>query len=148
MKSNPWGYMTWSLFHTLIELLPEKCYNELGPKLLNIMKSLCTVLPCPECSEHATEYLRGITFNHLPTKQHFKIFLHQFHNTVNYKTRKPFHDETVLEQYKKGNIRVMYRNVYILFTKNYGNSRMMMYSVRRGRVLKNLNQFIQRYYCP
>ena len=146
MKSNPWGMVTWTLFHTLIELLPDEKYNTVGEDLFNQIKSLCTVLPCPSCSTHATHYLRNVRYSQIPSKMHMKLFFHQFHNTVNHRTNKPIESPEILEKYKLGNLMKIYRVVYGLFTKNYGNTRMMMYTIRRKHILSKLYQFIKTHY--
>ena len=143
---NNWGKFTWTLFHTLIELLPDNNYKQLGPIIFNSIKSICTVLPCPDCSAHATEYLKSVQFNHLPTKEHMKQFFYHFHNHINKNNNKPIYPYKNMDKYKQGNLTVIYNNVNILFSKNYGNPRMMVNSLRRKKILQHLHKIIQQYY--
>ena len=74
-----WGNATWTLFHTLIEKIKNENYKRVGPIVFNIIKNICSVLPCPDCKQHAIEYLKPVTFKHFPTKEHMKQFFYHFH---------------------------------------------------------------------
>ena len=143
---NNWGQYTWILFHTLVELIPTDKYKTIGPIIFNTIKNLCTILPCPSCSAHATEYLKFIKFNQIPTKEHLKQFMYQFHNNINIMNRKPTFPYALMEKYKQGNLHVIFNNVQTLFNKNYGNPRMMANSMRRKKILEHLDTIIKKYY--
>ncbi len=143
---NNWGQFTWTLFHTLIELIPNDKYKTLGPIIFNTIKNMCTILPCPDCSAHATDYLKFITIKQLPTKEHLKRFMYQFHNNINIMNRKPIYPYNEMDKYKKGNLQIIFNNVQILFNKNYGNPRMMVNSTRRKKILQQVNTIIKTHY--
>ena len=142
-----WGHITWILFHTLIEKLNENQYQHLGPIILNVIKSICSILPCPICKEHATNYIKHVKFKtHLPTKEHMKQFFYHFHNNVNIKTRKPIYPYENMNKYNNGNIRIIYNNFCILHNKNYGNPRMMANNIKKQHIFNHLNTIINKYY--
>ena len=78
-----WGKPTWFLLHTLAEKVNEDNFSTLRKDLLDIVYSICTNLPCPDCANHAKIYLDGINFNTIQTKQDLKMMLFIFHNSVN-----------------------------------------------------------------
>lgn len=78
-----WGKPTWFLLHTLAEKVNEDNFPTLRKDLLDIVYSICTNLPCPDCANHAKIYLDGINFNTIQTKQDLKMMLFIFHNSVN-----------------------------------------------------------------
>jgi len=78
-----WGKPTWFLLHTLAEKVNEDQFSYLRKDLLDIVYSICTNLPCPDCANHAKIYLDGINFNTIQTKQDMKMMLFIFHNSVN-----------------------------------------------------------------
>lgn len=105
-QSNPkkmkWGEPTWFLFHTLAEKIKPEYFSIIRTELLNNIYTICKNLPCPMCASHATHYLNGINFNTITTKEHLKLMLFQFHNTVNEKKGLPiFHLVDLDEKYEK-----------------------------------------------
>lgn len=80
-----WGKPTWYLLHTLAEKVKDENFSSVRKDLLDIIYSICTNLPCPDCANHARVYLDGINFNTIQTKEDLKLMLFIFHNTVNKK---------------------------------------------------------------
>lgn len=82
-KPMKWGEPTWFLFHTLAEKVKPEFFPEIQKELLNLIYTICSNLPCPNCAKHATQYLNGINFNTINTKDALRFMLHRFHNEVN-----------------------------------------------------------------
>jgi hypothetical protein len=82
-KPMKWGQPTWFLFHTLAEKIKPEYFNEIRKDLLNLIYTICSNLPCPNCAKHATQYLNNINFNTITTKDALRLMLHRFHNEVN-----------------------------------------------------------------
>jgi hypothetical protein len=78
-----WGPAVWFFLHTISVKIKEESFHALRIPLLNHIYSICTNLPCPECSNHAKSYLDGINFNTIQTKSDLKKMLWAFHNSVN-----------------------------------------------------------------
>ena len=59
MSKKEWGNAIWNLFHILsIKLKPEHV-SEI-PKIVDTITSICGMLPCPICHEHAISILSKI----------------------------------------------------------------------------------------
>ena len=67
-----WGEPTWTFFHTLIEKIKDEDYDTEKEVLLKFIKNICSNLPCPDCKQHATNYMSKITIKHIATKEMFK----------------------------------------------------------------------------
>ena len=63
-----WGPPTWTMLHILAEKVNETDYPRLSAQLFGMVKRICAVLPCPECSEHATTFLNTIKQTFQPKK--------------------------------------------------------------------------------
>ena len=63
MDIKVWGNNIWYLFHTIAYKIKEDEFNNIKQDLFYIVKTICQNLPCPECSEHATN-LRGFLVVH------------------------------------------------------------------------------------
>ena len=126
MDIKVWGNNIWYLFHTIAYKIKEDEFNNIKQDLFYIVKTICQNLPCPECSEHATNLLKKVNFDNISNKQEFKILLFNFHNTVNKKLNKPlFKEEELDPKYKNANIYNLYTNFNIIFTNNNTNPLMM-----------------------
>ena len=99
--SKVWANPVWYFFHGLAEKVHEDFYNTNKGACLNIVKSICKILPCPLCRREATRYMARISIHHVPTKQLFKRMLFEFHNSVNKKLRKRIFPFAGLEKYSR-----------------------------------------------
>ena len=75
-----WGNATWYLFHTLSFKMKDEHFDELKNDFLNICTKICATLPCPDCSEHATEIMRNVKRENIKTKKDLQLFFFDFHN--------------------------------------------------------------------
>jgi len=82
-KSMKWGEPTWFLFHTLAEKIKPNEFEFYKLELFEIIKTICNTLPCPDCANHATEYMSKVNFKNIRTKTDLQIMLWTFHNEVN-----------------------------------------------------------------
>lgn len=139
MSKKEWGNITWKFFHTLAEKIDENHFSDIKDKLINIILNTCSNLPCPDCSEHATNILKRSYIKNINNKNHFIEFLRQFHNIVNIKLeKKEVKKEEIVEMYKNENISKIF-NQFIYYYKNIRTSeRMMSNNFHRNLYLKNL----------
>lgn len=93
MGSLIWGTYTWYLFHAMAEKINIKYFDEEKENIINHIKSICSVLPCPKCVNHAKICLKYI--DNVKTKDELRIFLYDFHNKVN--KRRSIHDFDILK---------------------------------------------------
>ena len=78
-----WGAPTWALFHTIPEKLSNQKFVENKTSIIQLITTICNNLPCPSCSQHATQYMRKVNFNAIHTVEDLKKMLYIFHNSVN-----------------------------------------------------------------
>ena len=71
-----WGPPIWTLFHVLAEKINEHLYPFYAGQLLNVVKHICSALPCPECTNDATIFLSKIKLQDLKTKDDFKKMIY------------------------------------------------------------------------
>ena len=78
-----WGAPVWTFLHTICEKIKEEEFNNIKGELFEIIVKVCSNLPCPECTRHASEYMKKINFNKITCKRELKLMLYTFHNSVN-----------------------------------------------------------------
>jgi len=136
-----WGPAVWRLFHTLSGRLSDATYNALSPQLFNQIVRICRFLPCPECSNDASNFLAKIKLSEIKNKEQFKNTFYLFHNWVNAKKRKP------LFNYGNINIYNQYRiidvvNDFIAKYQTKGNMKLLTESFQRQLIIKDFKKWI------
>ena len=137
-----WGPPTWILFHTLIEKMTDDGFNKVGLQLFRYFKRICNNLPCPDCAQHATQFLSRVNIANIKSKTDLKNMFYLFHNVVNKRKNKSMYNVNNLEQHYKSNNTI---NVYNNFIKNFktkGNMRLLADAFQRTILLKEFKKWI------
>lgn len=103
VSKSVWGPCVWYLFHTLAYKVVPDDLPAIKTELLQYIQRICANLPCPECTQHATQYMNQNVrkISAIQTKEQLQYFLIDFHNTVNARKGKPaFTYEQAEEKYK------------------------------------------------
>jgi hypothetical protein len=98
------------------------------------------MLPCPECSEHATKYISNIKPGILKTKYDMANMLCHFHNSVNFRKRLPYFNPSLLSNYEKVSIVSAFNNFVKAFT--LPTQRQMNENLHRKMMASHLQTFI------
>ena len=142
MSPNEWGPPIWTFFHTLAEKIHEDAYAELMPQLVAYIKKICVYLPCPDCSQHAGQFLAKVNFSTIKTKNDFKNIMFIFHNMVNHRNKKPQFNIADLSKYANGgNIIDAYNNFITVFQTN-GNMKLLADSFQRKRLISEFKKWL------
>jgi hypothetical protein len=136
-----WGPPTWNFFHTLAEKINEDKFSAVFPQVVTILKQICRNLPCPDCANHATQFLEKVNFANIKTKSDFKNIMYFFHNTVNRRKRKTPFDMKNLELYGKNNIITAYNN-FIAVYHTSGNMKLLADSFQRKIIVNQLKKWM------
>lgn len=143
MKNTSWGNPTWIFLHTIVSKINKYKFNENKEVIIDIIKSICFNLPCPECSKHSLEFLNTIKFQNVTKKEDLIEILYVFHNQVNKNLRKPEFQEENLEIYKSYDITEKLN----IFLKAY-NARLpnalMNLSFRRTKITKKIIEYFSK----
>ena len=109
-----WGPPTWMFFHCFAEKINTPFYEKNYIKCFDIIKKICSSLPCPICQYHAMSYLKRINVHALRKKEQFKRFLFNFHNYANVNTKKKNGEYKYTSEIRK---RYIYKYFKIFFSK-------------------------------
>jgi len=135
-KSMKWGEPTWFLLHTIAEKVKDASFSSIRGELLQLIYTICTNLPCPDCATHATAYLNGINFNAIQTKEQLKNMLFTFHNVVNARKGYPqFYQGDLDEKYSKAITMNIILNFMNYFENKTSNSHMMANNLYRTKAI-------------
>ena len=143
-SKKQWGNACWYLFHTLAYKLKEAHAKEI-PTILNHIITICSNLPCPDCSKHATETLRRLNTQIIKNKESLINAMFQFHNIVNRHTgKKQFSKKEHDELYARASFFPIYNNFWSVMLVNARGERAMMYNLARKNALLNFDKYIKQ----
>lgn len=129
-----WGPAIWFLFHTLAHKIKDEEFINVKIELLESIKSICRNLPCPNCSQHATEYLQRLNYNSIKNKEDLKHFLFIFHNDVNIRKSMPLFSKDELEsKYSSANTINIIKNFMQIFQYKNKSFHMIANDMQRQR---------------
>jgi len=143
MKIEKWGNAIWFLFHTLAYKLKDEYQSEL-PILYEIISEICHNLPCPDCKNHATAYLKRINKAYIiSSKENLIDFLMKFHNDTNIRLKKQiFSKEKMIELYSKANVYKIIMNFINIMNEETRNFKMMLTNVERKQCVSKFKTYI------
>lgn len=144
VSKDVWGPSTWTLFHTLAEKIKEEHFSELLPDMLVMVKRICMNLPCPDCSAHAIQIMSKLNPSQFPNKESFKVFLLQFHNSVNARTNKrAFTLEELNAKYSRANTFVVVPYFIKVFSHRNTNVRLLINSFHKDILVKDFIKWMR-----
>lgn len=143
-KVLKWGPPFWYLFHSMAEKVDEDAFTVIRTELLNVIFLICQNLPCPDCTNHAVQYLNSVNFRAIQTKNELKDLLFIFHNTVNERKGNPIFSRTELdEKYERANMNAIWANFITEFSKKQKSIHMIANDFHRANISKILKTWYQ-----
>jgi len=140
-----WGRPIWTFFHLLAHKVKDSDFAVIRLELLNTIFSICTVLPCPVCSEHAKRYLQTINFNNIRTKQELKVMICNFHNEVNKRKGYPIFNADQLDETYDGMSFVDSINSFVFhFEDKHRSAKLMADDMMRAKIAVVVKNWIKQ----
>lgn len=143
-KKQLWGKHIWLFIHGLLEKLKENSFPVIKQGLINNLKLICGNLPCPDCSNHANQYLNKMDMNKIQSKRDLVLYFFTFHNDINKKKGYPLYPVEQLDIYKNSNIRNMYQNFRYFFTEQYHSIKLISENFHRQRASKRFEEWLNQ----
>ena len=141
-KKMKWGEPTWLLLHTLCEKIKDENFNTIRQSLFGIINTICTNLPCPECSSHAKTYLNNINWTTIQTKTQLKRVIFDFHNSLNIKKGfRQFNYNDLDQKYASAiTINIVY-NFMIFYSIKNRSIHMISNDIYRDNIIKQIKEW-------
>lgn len=145
-KKMKWGEPIWNLFHVLAEKVKESDFQLIRSELLNVIYTICSNLPCPDCANHAIQYLNDIHYKNIQTKEQLKNMLFRFHNEVNSRKQFPlFPREQLEEKYSNYALFPVLHQFMVVFQDKHKSIRMIADDFHRTKVAKSLKEWFNNH---
>jgi hypothetical protein len=142
-----WGPPIWYFFHTIAHKIKENSYSFLKNDLYNQILQVCSNLPCPTCSKHASQYFESVDQRKLQTKQDFKLMLFQFHNVVNKKLGKQEFSLNELDtKYESANFNNILSSFFHFFEDKHKSVHMLSNDMYTQRISNKMREWYKKNY--
>jgi hypothetical protein len=151
MSPNRWGPPIWTFFHVLAEKINEEKFHSIFPILFDFIRRICRILPCPECSEHATTFLSKVNPAGVRNKNDFRNIMWIFHNIVNRRKQKPVFDGAKLTERYGGIGPIVAYNGFVGAFQTKGNMKLLADTFQRKLVLADFRKWFLtniRFFLP
>ena len=133
---KPWATYSWYLFHTIAQRINPVYFKHNRKMCLGVIFSICDILPCPVCRDHAVKYLYTNKFFNITTKQELIMFFFNFHNQVNSRLGKNLAVVKDLNRYNYTNKNKLFHGFVNHMTARYYNIAYFTQSRRRNKINK------------
>ncbi len=143
MSNIIWGPPTWNLFHWIVENIQDKYYDEERSNIIMNIYEIISVLPCPNCRNHALEYINRYKIKLTITKPELITYFFNFHNYVNISTKKSIESRLILDQYEA----IKLDKIVSLWLKYFNDSKHInMNDFMLKKNINNCKQKIKLYF--
>ena len=142
MKNNNWGPVTWALMHTIVCKVNPKYFKAYKHDLINLIKTICSSLPCEYCASHASRLLKNYNYSIIKTHKDFKRWLWEFHNIINIKLNKPEKDKNIINNYYNNNLLQLLAFWNTKFILKVTDPYLLKYSIKVRNTQIYVNNFI------
>jgi hypothetical protein len=144
MSKYVWGNATWYIFHTLAEKLKPEHDGEVQHILFHF-KQVCFNLPCPSCSQHATETLQNAKLDKVKTRDDLKTFFFEFHNVVNKRLKKQiFTMDECNKLYSTANtVNIVNHFISVMKSNQISTERTMMNTMTRHLCVDSIAKYVK-----
>lgn len=140
MSKKVWGNITWRLFHTMSLRMKDATPDQIYQAVMCI-QIICKNLPCPLCSNEASTLLKKYNLNQIKTLEDFKQFVHNFHNKVNQRLKRPAVEYSELSALHTESLNQILNQFFAAYNKIQHNSNMMLYRFHRDIVIHKTRQY-------
>jgi len=140
--TSTWGPQVWCFLHTLVSKINNDSFYLLGNQSLTYITKICSMLPCPDCSNHARTFFSRINPSFINTRQKLIDLIYLFHNDVNKRTKKSLQfPYSSLSIYENNNLYQCY-NDFVRVYKINTSSKLNADTFQKEMLLKNLHKWL------
>jgi hypothetical protein len=143
MPPEEWGPPIWKLFHTLCHKIKPEYFSQYGKELFLFIFRICCNLPCPECSQHAKQFLSKVSVPSLKVKEDLINIIYIFHNSVNQRKKKGLYSFENINDYGNNDIKNVY-NQFIRVFHTKGNMNLLTESFQRDMLVKQFKAWLTK----
>lgn len=149
MSKTKWGPIVWNMLHCLTLKIKPKFFEQEKSNILLIINNICSNLPCPICSVHATQFIKKHRMNLIKNRDELIAFVFHMHNDVNKRLKRKLASKDVLKQYEKIKFADVCNEFFRIYFMGVRGNRMIMHSMHKeiasNKIFKILKGSLYKY---
>jgi hypothetical protein len=150
VTKSVWGPCIWFLFHTLAFKAVPADFPYIKTDLMNFIQRICANLPCPECAQHASVFMKqhAQRIAAITTTEQLQHFLVDFHNSVNGRKGKPiFSYDQAENQYRLAKTNQVIQYFFKIYgERSNGNLKLITNGFHKQILLSEFSAWIVNNY--
>lgn len=135
---NAWAYSTWLFIHVLLLHIKNKYYQEHNASVLQLVKDICTNVPCSTCAKHSVKKVLDLSYTKYDTIDKVRQFFYDFHNSFS-KIKNSKH------MYLKYDLFYVFKTFTQIYPKKYSDTTSIEYK-KRVILIQKIETFIKKMY--
>jgi hypothetical protein len=146
-----WGRPIWTFFHVMAQKVKPEYFNLVIKDFLKNVLLICGTLPCPICSNHASEYMRAINLNNIRSKDDLINLFYNFHNVVNQRKGYAVLQKNQIPNYENANTVAVIKAFVQAFEDKSRSMKLMADDMARARISSQFKFWINgniQYFEP
>lgn len=146
-----WGRPVWTFFHVTAQKIKPEYFNLVIKDYLQFILLICGTLPCPICSNHASEYMRAINLNNIRSRDDLIQLFFNFHNVVNQRKGYPVLQKEQIPKYETANTIVAVKDFMRAYEDKSRSVKLMADDLARSRISTQFKNWINKniqYFDP
>ncbi len=146
-----WGKHIWTFFHTMSQKIKPEYFHLIKNDFIGFIVKICNTLPCPVCSQHASEYMRSINFHNIRSKEDFIQLFYVFHNTVNVRKNYEIFRQDQLSMYQYATTDAEIKNFFVAYEDKTRAFKLMADDMSRLQIANDIKNWLNsnlQYFEP
>ncbi len=140
--TSTWGPQVWCFLHKIVSSIKDESFHIVGNQALLFIIQICSMLPCPDCSNHARMFFNKINIKLINSRTKLIDLIYLFHNEVNKQTKKQINfPYSSLYIYDNINLYHSYNEFFKVYKINT-SSKLSTDTFHKGVLLKNLYKWL------
>ena len=142
LMTSTWGPQVWRFLHKLVASIKDDSFYIVGNQALTYIIQICSMLPCPDCSNHARMFFNKINKSSINSRTKLIDLIFIFHNEVNKRTKKQINfPYNSLNIYDNINLYKAYNDFFKVYKINT-SAKLSTDTFHKGILLKNLYNWL------
>lgn len=149
MSKSKWGPIVWNMIHCLTIKIKPQFFEQEKKNIIFIINNICTNLPCPICSVHASQYIKKNKLHLVKTKEELIAFIFHMHNNVNKRLKRKLAQRDVLKNYSNVKFLDVCNEFFRIYFMGVRSSRLLIHSMHKemasNKIFKILKNSLYKY---
>jgi hypothetical protein len=144
MKKALWGPLVWKVLHCIAIKIKDDEFSKERSHLIRMITGICSNLPCPQCTSHATSIIKRNRLKDVKSKNELIRFIYLMHNIVNKRLKKKCYSFEDMHHYNECNTKHVLSEYFTANVNAKFGEKMMLHSFHRKAFLNEFYNYFKK----